>query len=162
MRNRMIGLGLFIGVLSSGALAGCTVAPDAAERYAVAEPLSVKMVLLPNKQPDDAGQVHTFQATVLQDEQIVRDADFVHFEIWKADGTLTYGMEPAEIEQDGVYAIQKALPKPGLYYMKVHVGKRNEMIMPTKQFIIGELSKADLKLLQDGAKPSSGNEGHHH
>ncbi|MGA9231085.1 MAG: FixH family protein, partial [Exiguobacterium oxidotolerans] len=95
-------------------------------------------------------------------EEVVRDADFVHFEIWKADGTLTYGMEPAETEQDGVYAIQKALPKPGLYYMKVHVGKRNEMIMPTKQFIIGELSKADLKLLQAGAKPSSGNEGHHH
>ncbi len=38
----------------------------------------------------------------------------------------------------------------------------SDKVKVTKQFIIGELSKADLKLLQDGAKPSSGNEGHHH
>lgn len=162
MRKHVIGLGVFISIVSGSALTGCTVASDAADQYAVAEPLSVQLELPKNKQPDQEGESHTFKATVWQNEKQLSQVDFVHFEIWKVDGTLTYSMEPAETEKNGVYSIQKTLPKSGLYYVKVHAGVNSTMIMPTKQFIIGELSKADLKILQDGAQPENGNSGHHH
>jgi len=75
---------------------------------------------------------------------------------------LRYSMEPAEETKPGVYTIAKALPKSGLYYVKAHASSNGDMIMPTQQFIVGKLSKEDLKILQGGAKPAGGSSGHHH
>ncbi len=104
----------------------------------------------------------TFEATVWREAKPAQQVDYVHFEIWKADGTVRYSMEPAEEKKPGVYTIAKALPKSGLYYVKAHASSEGAMIMPTRQFIVGKLSAQDLKILQGGAKPAGGSSGHHH
>ena len=50
----------------------------------------------------------------------------------------------------------------GLYYVQVHASKGGDPIMPKKQFIVGELSKSELELLQDGAPKQENEHQHHH
>lgn len=157
MQSLLIG-GLLV---TTASLAGCAVDSNAAAQYAVSKPLSVKLNVPKDVQPD-AQKKQTFEATVWREAKPAQKVDYVHFEIWKADGTVRYSMEPAEETKPGVYTIAKALPKSGLYYVKAHASSNGEMVMPTQQFIVGELSKEDLKILQGGAKPAGGSSGHHH
>jgi len=157
MQSLLIG-GLLV---TTASLAGCAVDSNAAAQYVVSKPLSVKLNVPKDVQPD-AQKKQTFEATVWREAKPAQKVDYVHFEIWKADGTVRYSMEPAEETKPGVYTIAKALPKSGLYYVKAHASSNGEMIMPTQQFIVGELSKEDLKILQGGAKPAGGSSGHHH
>ncbi|MGI1805834.1 FixH family protein [Exiguobacterium sp. TDN 0502] len=154
---------LLIGGLlaATTSLAGCAVDSDAAEHYTVVHPLSIKFNI-PNDLQPDAKKKQTFEATVWREAKPVEKVDYVHFEIWKADGTVRYSMEPAEEKKPGVYTIAKTLPKSGLYYVKAHASSEGAMIMPTRQFIVGKLSAQDLKILQGGAKPAGGSSGHHH
>lgn len=99
-------------LVTTTSLAGCAVDSDAAEQYAVAKPLSIKMNIPKDLQPD-AKKKQTFEATVWREAKPVQKVDYVHFEIWKADGTVRYSMEPAEETKPGVYTIAKALPKSG-------------------------------------------------
>jgi len=161
MRKSIQGLLVSGLIVTSTGLAGCTVTSDAAEHYAVSAPLSVKFEI-PKVLKADSEKQYRFGATLWQDQQEVKRADYVHFEIWKADGTLRYSMEPADETKPGMYSIKKTLPKNGLYYIKVHASSNGAMIMPTRQFIVGELSANDLKILQGGAKPAGGSSGHHH
>lgn len=154
---------LLIGglLVTTTSLAGCAVDSDAAEQYTVVHPLSIKFTIPKDLQPD-AKKKQTFEATVWREAKLAQKVDYVHFEIWKADGTVRYSMEPAEETKPGVYTIAKALPKSGLYYVKAHASSEGAMIMPTRQFIVGKLSTQDLKILQGGAKPAGGSSGHHH
>jgi len=161
MRKSIQGLLVSGLIVTSTGLAGCSVTSDAAEHYAVAAPVSVKFEI-PKVLKADQEKQYRFGATLWQDQQEVKQADYVHFEIWKADGTLRYSMEPADETKPGMYSIKKTLPKNGLYYIKVHASSNGAMIMPTRQFIVGELSANDLKILQGGAKPAGGSSGHHH
>lgn len=161
MRKSIQGLVVSGLIVTSTGLAGCSVTSDAAEHYAVAAPVSVKFEI-PKVLKADREKQYRFGATLWQDQQEVKQADYVHFEIWKADGTLRYSMEPADETKPGMYSIKKTLPKNGLYYIKVHASSNGAMIMPTRQFIVGELSANDLKILQGGAKPAGGSSGHHH
>ena len=161
MRKSIKGILLSGLIVTSSGLAGCAVTSDAAQQYAVSIPLSVKFEI-PKVLKADQEKQYRFGATLWQDQQEVKRADYVHFEIWKADGTLRYSMEPADETKPGMYSIKKTLPKTGLYYIKVHASSNGAMIMPTRQFIVGELSANDLKILQGGAKPAGGSSGHHH
>ena len=161
MRKSIQGLLVSGLIVTSTGLAGCTVTSDAAEHYAVSAPLSVKFEI-PKVLKADSEKQYRFGATLWQDQKEVKRADYVHFEIWKADGTLRYSMEPADETKPGMYSIKKTLPKTGLYYIKVHASSNGAMIMPTRQFIVGQLSANDLKILQGGAKPAGGSSGHHH
>jgi len=154
---------LLIGglLVTTTSLAGCAVDSDAAEQYTVVHPLSIKFTIPKDLQPD-AKKKQTFEATVWREAKPAQKVDYVHFEIWKADGTVRYSMEPAEETKPGVYTIAKTLPKSGLYYVKAHASSEGAMIMPTRQFIVGKLSAQDLKILQGGAKPAGGSSGHHH
>ncbi|WP_294749986.1 FixH family protein [uncultured Exiguobacterium sp.] len=148
-------------LVTTTSLAGCAVDSDAAAQYVVSKPLSIKMNVPKDVQPD-AKKKQTFEATVWREAKPAQQVDYVHFEIWKADGTVRYNMEPAEETKPGVYTIAKTLPKSGLYYVKAHASSEGAMIMPTRQFIVGKLSAQDLKILQGGAKPAGGSSGHHH
>ncbi|HCN58339.1 MAG TPA: hypothetical protein DIS82_09280 [Exiguobacterium sp.] len=161
MRKSIKGILLSGLIVTSSGLAGCAVTSDAAQQYAVSIPLSVKFEI-PKVLKADQEKQYRFGATLWQDQHEVKRADYVHFEIWKADGTLRYSMEPADETKPGMYSIKKTLPKNGLYYIKVHASSNGAMIMPTRQFIVGELSANDLKILQGGAKPAGGSSGHHH
>lgn len=161
MRKSIKGILLSGLIVTSSGLAGCAVTSDAAQQYAVSIPLSVKFEI-PKVLKADQEKQYRFGATLWQDQKAVKEAEYVHFEIWKADGTLRYSMEPADETKPGVYSIEKKLPKEGLYYIKVHASSNGAMIMPTRQFIVGQLSANDLKILQGGAKPAGGSSGHHH
>jgi len=161
MRKSIKGILLSGLIVTSSGLAGCAVTSDAAQQYTVAIPLSVKFEM-PKVLKADQEKQYRFGATLWQNQKAVKEAEYVHFEIWKADGTLQYSMEPADETKPGVYSIEKKLPKEGLYYIKVHASSNGAMIMPTQQFIVGQLSANDLKILKGGAKPAGGSSGHHH
>ncbi|WP_436374870.1 FixH family protein [Cytobacillus sp. BC1816] len=140
-------------------LSACSLDKNAAELYKQETPLKLEI-----QTPDTftAGERETIKATLTQDGKPAVHADFVHFEIWKLDGTVQYGMEEAVNEGSGVYSISKDFDKDGLYYVKVHAQQGDSLIMPQKQFIVGELSKSDMEFLQEGTAKQEAVQGHHH
>ncbi|RBP92955.1 YtkA-like protein [Cytobacillus firmus] len=140
-------------------LSACSLDKNAAELYKQETPLKLEI-----QTPDTftAGERETIKATLTQDGKPAVHADFVHFEIWKLDGTVQYGMEEAVNEGSGVYSISKDFDKDGLYYVKVHAQQGDSLIMPQKQFIVGELSKSDMEFLQEGTGKQEAVQGHHH
>ncbi|MBN8202210.1 FixH family protein [Bacillus sp. NTK034] len=146
-------------VLLLSLLSACSLDEKAAELYKQETPLKLEI-----QTPDNftAGEQETIRATLTQDGKPAVHADFVHFEIWKQDGTVRYGMEEAADEGGGVYSISKDFDKDGLYFVKVHAQQDDSLIMPQKQFIVGELSKSDVEFLQEGTGRQEAGQGHHH
>lgn len=146
-------------VLLLSLLSACSLDENAAELYKQETPLKLEI-----QTPDNftAGEQETIRATLTQDGKPAVHADFVHFEIWKQDGTVRYGMEEAADEGGGVYSISKDFDKDGLYFVKVHAQQDDSLIMPQKQFIVGELSKSDVEFLQEGTGRQEARQGHHH
>jgi hypothetical protein len=139
-------------------LGACTPKEDAAELYEQESPLQADITL-----PDDfSGRGDLIKIELTQNNKTVENADFVHVEIWKGDGSFRNGMEEAENAGDGVYTFKKALTEEGLYYIKVHAGNNGSIIMPTLPFAVGELSKADVETLNDQTPAESGDHSHHH
>ncbi|WP_254179063.1 FixH family protein [Cytobacillus oceanisediminis] len=140
-------------------LSACSLNENAAELYKQETPLKLEI-----QTPDTftAGEQETVKATLTQDGKPADHTDFVHFEIWKQDGTVYYGMEEADNEGGGVYSISKDFDKDGLYFVKVHAQQGGSLIMPQKQFIVGELSKSDVEFLQKGTGKQEAGQGHHH
>jgi hypothetical protein len=138
-------------------LGACSPNEDAAELYHQESPLQADIAM-----PEAFSGDEPFKVSLTQDGQKIDDANFVHFEIWKADGTYHLPMEEAEPAGDGTYTYRQKLTKEGLYYVKVHAGHNGSIIMPTKPFAVGELSKPDVEALNGMAPAESSNhEGHH-
>ncbi|NQD66975.1 hypothetical protein HP456_13750 [Bacillus haikouensis] len=138
-------------------LGACSPNEDAAELYHKESPLQADIIM-----PEAFSGNDPFKVSLTQDGKKIDDANFVHFEIWKADGTFRLPMEEAEPAGDGTYTFNQNLTEDGLYYVKVHAGNNGSIIMPTKPFAVGELSKSDVEAL-NGMAPveSSNHEGHH-
>jgi hypothetical protein len=71
-------------------------------------------------------------------------------------------MEEAEVVGDGMYRVTKDFEQDGLYFVKIHASSSGSTIVPTQQFIVGELSTCELQYLQKGQKPEGEAEEHHH
>ncbi|MFI8684517.1 FixH family protein [Rossellomorea sp. NPDC077527] len=138
-------------------LGACAPKEDAAELYHQESPLQADISL-----PKNFSGNEPIKVELTQNEKKVADADFVHVEIWKNDGTFHDGMEEAENAGDGEYTYKKKLAEDGLYYIKVHAGNNGSTIMPTLPFAVGELSKADVEALNDQAPAESGDHSQHH
>ncbi|MEI2665417.1 MULTISPECIES: FixH family protein [Rossellomorea] len=139
-------------------LGACAPKEDAAELYQQESPLQADITM-----PDEfSGSGDPIKIELTQDGKTVDDADFVHVEIWKGDGSFHDGMEETENAGDGIYTFKKDLTEDGLYYIKVHAGNNGSTIMPTLPFAVGELSKADVEALNDHAPAESGNHSQHH
>ncbi|PFA66732.1 hypothetical protein CN378_13490 [Bacillus sp. AFS015802] len=138
-------------------LGACAPKEDAAELYHQESPLQADITM-----PDDFSGNDPIKIELTQDNKTVEDADFVHVEIWKGDGSFHDGMEEAENAGKGIYTFKKDLSKDGLYYIKVHAGNNGSTIMPTLPFAVGELSKADVEALNDQAPAESGDHSQHH
>jgi hypothetical protein len=154
-KNRYIS---FIFVFSL-LLSACSLKEDAADLYKKEKPLEAD-IMIPESFSDNGQE--TIQVVLTQDGKKVEGADFVHFEIWKQDGFLTYNMEQAEEAGNGTYMLSKELDSDGLYYIKVHASNDGSTIMPQKQFIVGELSKSELEFLQKDLPKQNENHEHHH
>ncbi|PSL40078.1 YtkA-like protein [Planomicrobium soli] len=140
-------------------LSACSVRSDAADLYKQETPIELE-ILLP--EAISVGDKVTIQASLTQDEKKLEDADFVHFEIWKQDGSIRYPMQEAKDMGDGVYQLTAHFAKEGLYYIEVHAGNNGSIISPQKQFVVGGLSGSDLEALEQGPKENGGTSGHHH
>ncbi|MDN4495251.1 FixH family protein [Ureibacillus aquaedulcis] len=140
-------------------LSACSLKEDAADLYKKESPLEAE-VILPDAFLDD--QQETIEVLLTQDGKEVNGADYVHFEIWKQDGSLHYNMEPAKAMGYGLYALSKDFHSDGLYYLKVHASSNGSVISPQMQFVVGELSKEELKILQQDLPATEGGHEHHH
>jgi len=147
-----------ISILSLS-LCACSLKPDVAALYKQEEPLQAD-IIIPSSFSSDKPEEITVSLT--QKGKRVEDPDFVHIEIWKQDGSVAYEMEQAEELGNGSYGLKKEFNQDGLYYVKVHAGNDGSFIMPTKRFIVGELSTNELKFLQDGVINQKENHEHHH
>ncbi|KON86573.1 hypothetical protein AF332_06890 [Sporosarcina globispora] len=154
-KNICISLIIIFGLL----LSACSLEQDAANLYKKEIPLEVEIVI-PESFVDNKQE--TIKAFLTQGGKKVEDADFVHFEIWKQDGSVHYKMEQAENIGNGTYSLSKEFDRDGLYYIKVHASNDGSIIMPQKQFIVGELSKSELEFLQKGLQKQNVNHEHHH
>jgi hypothetical protein len=154
MKKKWIYFNLLVLTVMLGA---CSPNEDAAELYHQESPLQVDITM-----PKAFSGDEPFKVSLTQDGQKVANANFVHFEIWKADGTFRLPMEEADPAGNGTYIFHQKLTKDGLYYIKIHAGSNGSIIMPTKPFAVGELSKSDVQDL-NGMAPdqNSQHEGHH-
>ncbi|SES05251.1 YtkA-like [Gracilibacillus ureilyticus] len=146
-------------VLTATILSACSLEPEVEKRYKQENPL-VADIIIPETLSHT--ELSTFEVILQQEGAEVEDADFVHFEIWKQDGSIKYGMEEANEIGNGIYQISKRINRDGLYYIKVHAGNNGSLIMPQKQFVVGELSENELEFLQSGAKVENQTEESHH
>ncbi len=146
---------IILGVL----LGGCSLAENTEDLYKKERPLQAEIIL-----PDSfaADEDVPIRAVLTQNGEKVAGADYVHFEIWKRDGSVHYPMEEADDEEEGVYQLTKKFEQDGVYIIKVHASSAGSLIMPQKQFVVGELTEAELEeLMKEGEAPSGSHEGHH-
>ncbi|MFF2288962.1 FixH family protein [Peribacillus butanolivorans] len=140
-------------------LSACSLEKDVTTLYKEETPLESEIII---PESFSANTQETIKAVLTQGGKRVVGADFVHFEIWKQDGSLKYSMEQAKEEGNGTYSLRKNFDSDGLYYIKVHASNDGSIIMPQKQFIVGELSESDLKILQKGMHKQEESHEHHH
>jgi len=140
-------------------LSACSLEEDVADLYKKENPFEAEIVI---PESFSNNKQETIKVVLTQDGKRVESADFVHFEIWKQDGSLNYNMEQAEEVGNGMYSLSKEFDSDGLYYIKVHARNNSSLIMPQKQFIVGEFSKSELESLQEGLQKNEGNHEHHH
>jgi len=88
-------------------------------------------------------------------------ADNVHFMFWNNSSNQNESIAAAN-DGNGVYSVEKTFGQPGLYFVKVHAGANGSNVMPTKQFIAGEISKEQLDSLQKGSQDKQQHHSQHH
>ncbi|WP_235907132.1 FixH family protein [Niallia circulans] len=153
-------LALLLSCLICLLLSACSLLKqDAASLYKKETPLEAVLELPASLK---ANAVTEITVTLLQNGEKVNNADYVHFEVWKQDGSTEKMMEEADKQGNGVYSIKKTLSSDGLYYVKVHASYHDSIIMPQKQFIVGELSEDDLNYLQKNLPQQEEDHEHHH
>ncbi len=140
-------------------LSACSLDKDVDQLYKKESPLEVDIIL-----PDNVSlnKPEMIRAILTQDGKKIDNADFVHFEIWKRDGSVQYGMEPAENDGNGTYSLSKLFKQEGLYLIKVHAGNQGSIVIPRKQFIVGHLSQEELDSLKESQQNQQEEHEHHH
>jgi len=140
-------------------LSACSLKEDATALYKKETPLEAQLEIpssLKAKEPA------TIKVTLTQNGEKVEHADYVHYEVWKQDGTIQKNMRDAKNEGNGVYSITVKIDSDGLYFVKLHASNNDSIIMPQKQFIVGELSDSELEYLQKDVKVQEESQEHHH
>ncbi len=150
---------IFTFFILSLVLSACSLKQNVATLYKQEEPLHAEIII-----PDSfsSNEPDVIIISLTQNEKRVEDADYVHVEIWKQDGSVKYAMEQAKEIGNGLYSVTKDLNQEGLYFAKIHASKNGSIIMPQKQFIVGDLSRNELEFLQDGIKSQAENHEHQH
>lgn len=139
---------LGISLVAVTALSACAVNPDATEHYKQETPLQATLDF---PEVVAAGEPITFEVGLTKQENVA--PDFVHLELQKADGTISYGMQEATRLDDGTYELTTSIKEDGLYIARVHAQADGSTIFPAKQFIVGELTDAEWAALYEGASP---------
>ena len=149
----------FFFVIFSLLLTACSGEKDAVNLYKQEKPLELSIII---PESFSANHQETIKAVLTQGGKKVEGTNYVHFEIWKQDGSVNYGMEESHDEGNGTYSLSKSFDSEGLYFIKVHASNNGSIIMPQKQFIVGKLSESDISFLKKGAQIQEGSHEHHH
>ncbi|MDQ0243260.1 hypothetical protein J2S09_000796 [Bacillus fengqiuensis] len=150
---------IFFIFTSSLLLSSCSLKQDAANLYKQETPLESEIIIPTSF---SANKQETVKVILTQGGKKVEDPDYVHFKIWKQDGSVKYPMEQAEEVGNGMYRLSKDFSSEGLYYIKVHASSDGSIIMPQKQFVVGKLSEKELEFLQKGLQKQEESHEHHH
>ncbi|MCK1992194.1 FixH family protein [Peribacillus muralis] len=150
---------IFLIFIFSILLCACSLEKDVTALYGEETPLEAEIIIPASF---SANTQETIKAVLTQGGNKVENADFVHFEIWKHDGSLKYSMEQARKEGNGTYTLSKSFDGDGLYYIRVHASNNGYIIMPQKQFVVGRLSESELKFLKKGIQKQEKSHEHHH
>ena len=140
-------------------LSGCALRGDAADLYKKETPLQVEVNM-----PEEiaAGGEVPLEATLKQNGELVEQADYVHFEVLNQDGSVHQPMEEAVAAGGGLYSLPAEFENDGLYYFVVHAGNNGSLVSPQHQFIVGDLSDAEVESLKEGPPPEKEGSGSHH
>lgn len=151
--------GSFLAIGAVWLLSACSLGEDAANLYKQEAPLQIEAEV-----PEDiaSGETVTFEAKLTQNGEPVDEANFVHFEVRKQDGSIPYPMKDAQPAGNGVYEMEVNFRSDGLYFLEMHAGSGDAISNPQYQFIVGELSESELESLKEGPAPDAGSSGAHH
>ncbi|MNI42996.1 hypothetical protein D3C81_1643650 [compost metagenome] len=156
MKNKGSSLVVLL-VIFSVLLSACSLRSDAAELYKQEKPLEAAIVI-PELLSKDEPQ--TIKVVLTQGGQPANQADYVHIDLWKQEGTVKLSMEEAAEDGNGVYHINTTFDSDGLYYIKVYASSNGSIIMPRKQFVVGGLSESEWDAIRKNEPEEI--EGHHH
>ena len=98
-------------IMGLAVLSGCTLRSDAADLYIQEMPLQVEINVPKTLAVDEEV---TLEATLKQKGELLVKIDFIHFEIWKQDGSVRYPMEEAIETGNGVYQLPIQFESEGL------------------------------------------------
>jgi len=163
MRNEVksmkIRLSILLVILSIFLLTGCSLQDHVEKKYKAEAPIDATFII-PKSMAAHVPQ--TVQVTLKQNGKMMTNPDYVHYEMWKQDGSMSLPMNEMNEVRDGVYEVTKSFDRDGLYFLKIHAGKQDAQIMPTAQLIVGKLSPSEQDFLQKGAVEPPKDHQHHH
>lgn len=143
-------------------LTGCSVSTlneEAVDYFKKESPLEVDIVV---PEPILLNQPELFKVILKQNGEVVNGVNNVQFTIWKKDSSTPPKAIVAKYDEKGEYSVEKTFHEDGLYYVKVKATANGSKVMPTKQFIVGNLSKEELnQFKKDSSTPEQNHEGHH-
>ncbi|WJQ82914.1 FixH family protein [Brevibacillus brevis] len=119
-------------------LTACSVDKEAVSLYKQEKPLEID-ISVPH--PVLLNKPQLFKAVLHQNGKVVDDAEEVRFTIWKKDSSNKNETIAATNVDNGVYTVERTIDKEGVYYVKVNASANGSRIMPTKQFIVGEITE---------------------
>lgn len=152
-------LSIFVFILY---LTGCSagaLSEEAANHYKKESPLGVEIVV---PEPIVLNKPQLFKVILKQNDEVVDGASNVQVSIWKKGNPTSNDSIEASNVGNGEYTVEKIFNAEGLYYVKVQASANGSTVMPTKQFIVGSLSKEELNELQRNLpKEKPTHKGHH-
>lgn len=94
----------------------------------------------------------TLAVALVQEDEIVDDADSVVFEVWEAGKSAEAIHITATYTEDGIYEAQHTFTEDGVYYMFAHTTARGLHVMPKQQLLVGDVS--NIEEIEDDYKGS--------
>ncbi|MFC4402191.1 FixH family protein [Gracilibacillus xinjiangensis] len=134
---------------------------SSAELYHTEYPLEADIALPAEMIADQEIEV---EILLTKNGQPIEDLEDVQIRIWqdKHGGQTKETIVP--YNQEGWYRTNIVLDDDGIYYLQLHASLKNSSIMPTKRFIVGELSSKELEQLERSKtnEPKDHQHGEHH
>ncbi|WP_134699496.1 FixH family protein [Ammoniphilus sp. YIM 78166] len=122
-------------------------------------PLQVDLIV---SQPITLNETQTIKAILMQNGETVAGLNDVQFILWKKDSLGSQQAINASNDGNGEYSVEKIFTEQGVFYVKVLATSKGSTVMPTKQFIVGELSEEELKEFQkESLIPQHNHDDHH-
>ncbi|WP_277680302.1 hypothetical protein [Gracilibacillus dipsosauri] len=144
-------------------LAACSanlVKEGSAELYHTEYPLELELDLPTKIAPK---QVFSVRVLLTRNEVPINELEGVQLKVWKNEQPNRILESNLAYEKEGWYQTDLTLTEDGIYFLQVLASTDQSSILPTKRFIVGELSDEELnQLKQLEEKPDQESHHEHH